>query len=271
MPFEAPEYFGTADQQALLRRGAAAHLITRDDPRFSYYGRTVGVPSTQDAPTETVFALARLQGNSNFADMADDEYPDTHQAALDAGLSPMRYAKWQGDADALKAAHQITANSPLPDIYKMSQLSQETSPETRRSLATTCLSCGVLPPSLSVLTGAQHAAILLMALAADGTVVACAAAAAYLHRDHPLGKSDCWWGMLSVHPDHRGQALSLTLGARVILEMNAIYGFSRFMTGVEPGNGPSEAVSAKMGLSHEGRSILGVADPTLLAAGRMTK
>ena len=45
----------------------------------------------------------------------------------------------------------------------------------------------------------------------------------------------------------------------------------KFMTGVEPGNAPSEAVCAKMGLVDSDAAIIGCADPNSLASGRMTK
>lgn len=110
-----------------------------------------------------------------------------------------------------------------------------------------------------------------MALDRDGAVAGCAAAASFLHPDHPDGRQMCWWGMLAVHPDHRGQALSVLLGAQAIVDMADRHGFSTFFTGVEPGNAPSEAICTKMCLAHQGRSILGVADPSLVPGGRMTK
>jgi RimJ/RimL family protein N-acetyltransferase len=49
------------------------------------------------------------------------------------------------------------------------------------------------------------------------------------------------------------------------------YGFTRVFTGVEPGNAASEAVCTRVGLTPVGTSTLGVADPTVLTSGRMTK
>jgi hypothetical protein len=37
------ELFGSDEQRALLRRGCAMAELLRQDPRFSYYGRTVGM------------------------------------------------------------------------------------------------------------------------------------------------------------------------------------------------------------------------------------
>jgi RimJ/RimL family protein N-acetyltransferase len=110
-----------------------------------------------------------------------------------------------------------------------------------------------------------------MAKTSDGRVAACAAAASLLHPEHPDGASTCWWGMLAVHPEHRGQALSLTLGAMAMLRMREVYGFTTFFTGVTPGNTASEVICRKLGLAHEGRSIVALADPALLPDGQMTK
>jgi RimJ/RimL family protein N-acetyltransferase len=110
-----------------------------------------------------------------------------------------------------------------------------------------------------------------MACDALGDVVACAAAAAFHHADHALGSAECWWGMLATRADHRGRSLALIPGAQAMCHMHDLHGFTRFFTGVEPGNPPSEAVCTRMGLVRTGLSTLGLADPSLLPGGRMTK
>ncbi|MEQ9258948.1 MAG: hypothetical protein RIG84_07595 [Roseovarius sp.] len=77
--------------------------------------------------------------------------------------------------------------------------------------------------------------------------------------------------MLATDPERRGEGLALLLGAHTMLEMHREFGFGSFMTGVEPGNLPSEAACMRMGLAHRGHSILGCADPLTLSSGRMTK
>ena len=68
------DHFGSRDQKALLERGAQMHLITQYQPYLTYYGRTVGATSPRDVPLKTLMALARLQGNSSFFDLPDDEF-----------------------------------------------------------------------------------------------------------------------------------------------------------------------------------------------------
>ena len=67
------EYFGNPDQQALLRRGQALAVLTRDDPRYSYYGRTVGLVEPADGDIDQLAALAVAQGNSSTIEVDDSK------------------------------------------------------------------------------------------------------------------------------------------------------------------------------------------------------
>lgn len=77
--------------------------------------------------------------------------------------------------------------------------------------------------------------------------------------------------MLATHPARRGNRLSLVLGAHALIDMETRFGFRAFMTGVEPGNTPSEAVCARVGMSRGDLAIIACTDPLALASGRMTK
>jgi RimJ/RimL family protein N-acetyltransferase len=164
----------------------------------------------------------------------------------------------------MRAAHA------LPDDFTVVRIEPGTSAEKLALLAELALACGVLPPAGAALRGIGKPGLALLAVDADGRAVACAAAAAYLHTDHPLGYQ-CWWGMLATAPERRGQRLALSLGAVAMLEARERLGFDEVFTGVEPGNAASEAVCARLGLRPEDRSVLGVADPNLVPGGRMTK
>ena len=48
------EYFGNDDQRAVLRRGKALAELLRDDPRFSYYGRTVGLVTPRNCAVSMI-------------------------------------------------------------------------------------------------------------------------------------------------------------------------------------------------------------------------
>ena len=247
------------------------HEITANSARHTYYGRTVGLATPVDGPFDELAALARLQGNTNYAKVPNADMPDLLQMAKAQGFSPVHYARWVGDDSALQSADRIVADQPLPSDLSLEWLSVDTQADVRASFGEMALGCGVLPPAFDALTGQVKPGMTLLAVTADGRVVSCAAAIGFLNGAHPDATVECWWGMLATDPDWRRKRLSLILGARVIKEMAEQHGFSRFFTGVEPGNAPSEAVCTRLGLSDTAFSILGIADASLLPGGRMTK
>lgn len=264
-------FFGTADQKALLRKGFCAHQLFSDQPHFTYYGRTVGITSLSDEPLETLIALARLQGNSSLATLTQDEAITVVPAVEAKGLSANIFASWASKANCLENARALLSKRKLPKELSLEWLTPSSSNETRQNLADLALSVGVLPPNLAVLTGEVKPGVCAMALYKDGQVVSCAAAAMYRNQEPEGSKKQAWWGMLSTRRDQRGRGLSVILGAAVMVEMASRYGYTDFFTGVTPGNTPSEAVCARMGLFDEGTLILSAVDPTLMPGGRMTK
>jgi hypothetical protein len=264
------EYFGSAEQQALLRRGRAMFDVVGHDPRFTYYGRTVGLATPADGSADMLAALARLQGNSNCAILPDTELPRWRAEAEARGLVPVHYARWSGGADAMRAAAGVVDAGALPADLTLVRIGPDTDGEALALLAELALASGVLPPAGAALRGLQRPGLALLAIDAAGRPVACAAAAAYLHPDHP-SSHQCWWGMLATTPARRGQRLALRLGAMAMLDACERVGFVEVFTGVEPGNAASEAVCARLGLLPEKRSVLGVADPGVVPGGRMTK
>lgn len=190
---------------------------------------------------------------------------------LTRGLVPMHYDKWEGSHSALAAARQVVATLSLPEDVTMLRLDASTADGHIASLADMALRCGVLPPCGEVLRGLFRPAVCLVAVDRTSKVVSCAASSAFAHEDHPRLGGQAWWGMLATDPARRGQRLSLVLGAHALLEMETRFGFGDFMTGVEPGNAPSEAICARMGLSKVRCAIIGCTDPLALASGRMTK
>lgn len=70
------EDFGTDAQRTLLQRGRSMHEITVNSARHTYYGRTVGLVTPVDGPFDELAALARLQGNTNYAKVPNADMPD---------------------------------------------------------------------------------------------------------------------------------------------------------------------------------------------------
>jgi GNAT superfamily N-acetyltransferase len=265
------DLFGSPEQQALLARGAALHRVTANDPTKTYYGRTVGLTGLEAGDVDLLADLALLQGNTNFAKVPNDRIPGLTVECEARGLNPVHYARWEGGSDALTRARDIIETTPLPGDLTLGWIMADTPEPMRVAVAAMALECGVLPPSFAVLSGTIRPGMACFAMEPSGRVVSLAGAAAFLHPDHPDGRAECWWGMLATHPEWRGARLSLLLGAHALAAMMERYGFTRVFTGVEPGNAASEAVCTRVGLTPVGTSTLGVADPTVLTSGRMTK
>lgn len=60
------EFFGSDDQRAVLRRARALAAVLGQDRRYSYYGRTVGLPGPEDGDIDHLAALAIVQGSATY-------------------------------------------------------------------------------------------------------------------------------------------------------------------------------------------------------------
>jgi hypothetical protein len=263
-------FFGTDAQQALLRRGRALYDLLQDAPNISYYGRTVGLLRPEPGSLDTLERLIAIQGSSTYSDLTREE-ASALRLELDArGYSVTRYDAWEGDDDALKAARRVLSSHALPEDIRVVTLDADAAETDLAALAGVALSCGVLPIAGSMLRGQTRPGVGLVALDANGRAVCCAAAAAFARDDDPKRGDQCWWGMLATDPDRRGQKLALILGALAMQQMHQRFGFASFMTGVQPGNTPSEAVCRASGLEDRGRAILTVVDSAVLPGGKLT-
>ena len=264
-------FFGSDDQRAVLRRGRAMAALLAGDARHSYYGRTVGLVGPDDGDIDRLAALATVQGNSHHGAVSPDRIEEIRTAVQARGMVPMQYDRWEGAGSAIAAARQVVATMTLPEDLTLLRLDGSTPDRHLASLAEMALACGVLPPCGEVLRGLYRPAVCLLAVDRADTVVSCAASSAFAQADHPRYGRQAWWGMLATSPERRGQRLSLVLGAHALIEMERQFGFQDFMTGVEPGNAPSESVCTRMGLSRGQGAIIACTDPRALASGRMTK
>lgn len=270
-PMAQDEVFGSDDQRAVLRRGRGMAELLGHNPRYTYYGRTVGLATPKEGDIDQLAALAKVQGNSNYSTVPLDQ-TDAIETALEArGLVPMHYTKWEGTSSALSAARNAAKTIPLPDDITLMRLDATTPEALVASFAALALSCGVLPPTGEVLRGLIKPAVCMIALDPNKNVVSCAASSTFAHRDHPSLGGQAWWGMLATHPKRRGRRLALILGAHTLLEMETRHGVRNFFTGVERGNAPSEAVCTRMGLAPAGFATISCTDPLALESGRMTK
>ena len=264
-------FFGTEPQQALLKRGQDMFALTRDDPRLTYYGRTVGCADLAEASHQIVEALARLQGAAHYGCVADPEVRPLLGALGTKGYNTTHYVRWVSTDATFSAARQILSDHPLPSDIQALTLDPGSPVDDLRKLAEVALSCEVLPPAGAVLRGIARPAVSIVAIDRDGNPVSCAGSSAICHPDHPSLGGQAWWGMLATAESRRGERLALILGAMAILQMRDRFGFQSFFTGVQPGNGPSEAVCRKMGLAPDGTNVVTVVDPKAMPGGKLTK
>jgi GNAT superfamily N-acetyltransferase len=265
------EVFGTEEQRGMLTRGRALYALVAEDPRFTYYGRGVGVLRGAEGGMDLLDALVRLQGYSNLGDVADEDVAAFEQALEARGYSLTRYMRWVGGDTALAAAERVLDSTTLPPGTEVLSIGADSPPEHLEKLARVALDAGVLPNAGSVLRGRTRPGIGLVAVDAQGRPMSCAAAAAIYHPDDPQLGRQCWWGMLATDPGHRGKGLAAVLGAMAMQAMHARYGFTSFFTGVQPGNAASETVCGRMGLAPENRWVITVVDAAALPGGKLTR
>lgn len=270
MSFATDEVYGTSDQQAMLRRGRALHDTLGPDPRFTYYGRTVGIARPQDADIDMLERLAFLQGASHFAAVPQQQVASVATRIAERGLSVTLYPRWTGQHQALAAARAVLAATPLPADLSTVTITERSPASDLDRLAEVAAVSGVLLPSGAVMRGQLKPGLAIIAVDRTGRAVSCAGAASFHHPEHPTLGGQSWWGMLSTHPDRRGERIALVLGAMALLDMHERFGCADFMTGVQAGNRPSEAICSRLGLSPDGMTTISVVDPRAIASGKLT-
>ncbi|MEE4188693.1 MAG: GNAT family N-acetyltransferase [Roseobacter sp.] len=267
----APEYFGSPAQIAVLERGHALFELLQGNSKVSCHGRVVGLVTLEENSLNLLARFALLQGSTHIALVRDYQIKDVLENAATASLNPVNYARWEITTDTLYRTEAALAPLSLPEGVTLQTLTPDTPDVLIRSFADNALACGVLPAWRSAHTGQALRSRTLVAVHGGSEVVASAYAAAYITGDSDRARQECFWGMLTTHPDWRGTGLSTLLGGSLLLQMRDEFGFSQFYTGVEPGNAPSEAVCSRLGLRTNGNRIVTLADATRLPGGRMTK
>ena len=267
------EFFGTDVQQALLKRGQDMFALVRDDPRLTYYGRTVGFAGAgaDEGAHAVVAALASLQGAAHYGSVPTAEVPSLRRKLEGDGFSTTHFVRWRSTKATFDIAGRILEDHPLPSDVSAITLGPDSPHSDLQKLADVALSCEVLPPAGAVLRGVARKAVAIVAVDATGNPVSCAGSSAICHPEHPQFGGQPWWGMISTAEHRRGERLALVLGAMALLKMRDRYGFQEFFTGVQPGNAPSEAVCRKMGFAPEESSVVTVVDPKAMPGGKLTK
>ncbi|MEO1704272.1 MAG: GNAT family N-acetyltransferase [Pseudomonadota bacterium] len=262
------DYYGTDAQKAVLRRGRAVYELVRDDPACTYYGRGVGIMSAADAPEARLRALLTLQGTTSIAHVPPDAMEPVIAQMAELGAAVTRYERWVGGDRARKVAEAVIAATPLPRGLTLHELTEESPEEVFTALAGLAEACGVMLPNMAVLRGTLRPGTCFVALTEGGEAVSCAAGAAFAQEGHAT--REAWWGMLATAEAWRGHRLALLLGAHAIVSLSKKIPGCQIMTGVQPGNAPSEAVCSKLGLTPDGAFVATIVDPAAVPGGKLT-
>lgn len=271
MGFEAGEYFGSDEQQAMMRRAADMWTVIGGDPELGTYGRSVAVlPQTTNGLARQI-AMTRLIGAAACDDLPNAQADEWIAGLHAAGLKTDRYEVWLTRDDALETAAAALKSRPLPSDLTLVRVTPETPAEDLRALSEMMMDeCGVLLPNGRVMRGIQCQSVCLFARDASGNPVASAASVAPFKPPSPHADT-VWWGMLATHSSRRGEGLALHLGAASMLEMAQRHGYQRFFTGIRNGNTASETLCAKLGLYRADRCVVVAIDPSAFTAGQVTR
>lgn len=267
---EGEDYYGADAQKAVLQRGRAVYDVVARDPRFTYYGRGVGLATEEDADDATVRSLLTLQGTTTLARVAAHKMDDVANRMDARGIALTRYECWVGEGAAFDAASDVIDATALPTGLTLHRIGPDSPPSTLDALQALAASCGVMLPNMAVLRGTLRPGACFVALTEKGEAVSCGAAAAFAHPDHQTMGREAWWGMLATADAWRGKRLALLLGAHAMRALKIALPDCYVMTGVQPGNGASEAVCAKLGLRPDGASVATLVDPAALPGGKLT-
>ena len=241
------EFFGAPDRISLSRRSASLWSLLRDNPRYAYYGRLVGLSDPGPDTADILFAMAKLQGAAVCyfypADTADSLFAELQAR----GLTTDRHEHFWGGEAALEASHEALQHFSLPPDLRVSIIDVRTPRDLLAEVGELCQSCDVMPVPGSIMRGQVRNGVCLVATDQDGRPVATASSYMLHHPSSPRAK-DAFWGMLATREDRRGQRIALLLGAQAIIHMWEHHGARGFMTGVRSNNASSGALCDKLGV-----------------------
>jgi Acetyltransferase (GNAT) family len=268
--FTQDEFFGTPDRIALSRRSANLWSVLRDNPRYAYYGRLVGLSEPAEDAADILYAMAKLQGAA-----VSYFYPANAAASLFAqleekGLATDRHEHFWGGETALTASREAQEVFALPPDLTTSIIDADTPRERVGEVAELCQSCDVMPVPGSVMRGLERKGICLVATDQNGRPVATASSYMLHHSSSPRAR-DAFWGMLATREDRRGQRIALLLGAQAIIHMWKHHGARGFMTAVRADNAPSQALCNKLGVGATDWIYAWCMDKELFGGSSVTK
>lgn len=240
-------YYGNPQSVAAMKRSAALWSLVRDDPRFAYYGRLVGLSQPVDDTADVLAALARVQGAAPCYFFPKTQTPALFAELEAKGLSTDRHEHFLGGEDACAASRQALSDYAMPADLTVRELDADTPGDVVAETADLMESCEVMPVPAAMLRGQRRNGACLVATDEAGRPVATASSFFMHPADGPHGTT-VFWGMLATRPDRRGEKIALLLGARMIVHMWEKKGARAFMTGVRESNASSTALCNRLGV-----------------------
>lgn len=267
---DEPEFFGTPEQQAMAQRAWSLWALLKDDPRYSSYGRGVALAAAAADNIPAQIALARITGAGACEHIPGRDLPGRRAALEAAGLATDGYVSWTNTPATFDRARQRLTARPLPADLSLVVVDADTPAAVLAQIDAVTQACEVFLPNGAYMRGRMGPAICVAALDGAGRAVGAAASADPFHpaSDH---SGTCWWGMLSTHPERRGEGIASYLGAMALIEMQDRFGMRRFFTGIRQDNAASEALCTGFGFAAQDEHILVAIDPRHFAGGRVSK
>ena len=264
------ELFGSPAKVAFVKRSRDLWSLLRDNPRFAYYGRAVGLSDPRSDTADVLCSLARLQGAT-----VCFYYPASEASALFAelefkGMVTHRHEQLHGGEDTLAASRKTLETFALPKDLTVMALDQNTPAKLVFEVAELCQSCDVMPVSGSIMRGVTKEGICLVAVNKRGQPAA-TASSYIIHHPESARTREVFWGMLATRPERRGEKIALLLGAQAIRHMWEKHGARGVMTGVRADNESSQALCKKLGFDSTQWICASCIDPGVLGETSVTK
>jgi hypothetical protein len=264
------EYYGSPDNIAAMKRGAALWSLLKNDQRFAFYGRLVAASQPLENTAEVISSLARLQGGAPCYFFPKSEIDTLNSELKEKGFSTDRFEHFLGEEAAYAAARQALQNYSLPSDLVVKRLDKETPGDFVGKVVELMESCEVMPVPASYLRGSQGNGICLVATDNNDMPIA-AATSIFLHPSASPYAKTVFWGMLATRPDRRGQKIALLLGAQAIVHMWEEKGARGFMTGVRNDNLSSITLCNRLGVTDTNCAYAVCIDPQTLGRKSVTK
>lgn len=264
------EFFGSADQQAVARRGVDLWDLVGGDRRFQTHGRSVGVNYAECSDPSVLASLTRLQGAAACDQIPNDVANPYITRLRKMGLTTDRYEVWATNEQTLERVRHIRETHLLPDDLELASIDARTPAEDLAALADLTDRCEMMLPVGSFMRGIRARSVCLYARDRNGMPVGSSASVANSPSDSKMGAA-AWWGLLTTDPARRGKGIALTVGAHAMLQMHERHGFESFFTGIRAGNVPSEKLCSKLGLAPTNRAVIVAIDPIAFSGTQMSK